>query len=427
MKNIVLLILCAVFMSGFFSAPDTAKAEMLYNIDDMLLPIWEGNVAQSESVLIVEEADGTVLPVRLLYDIESVLSVKNSALTKTYEYGKDYLIDQGRLAIIKTGAIPRLTYEQFHPQSGRPGFENKNGGYILWEEGAYFHSLQIVVTYTHNGAYPGKVPESKGNLLPRTASLLKSKSPVTIVIYGDSLCEGGNSSGNPMINVSPHLPIFPDMVLSRLKCTYGYKDITLINRAVGGTDSAWGVANIREKFSGKAADLVILGFGTNDIATAPETYASNISKLISGISRLSPDAEYILLSPLYCNENAVNFFGNQVNFIDGLYQAEKKGVAFADVMQVHKDLLAEKNYADMTGNNINHINDYLARVYAQVILKTMSDGNYKTASDNIDNSGSKSDSENLAGCSGNTSAWTAGCAAALLLLLSLRKKQEKSK
>jgi len=34
---------------------------------------------------------------------------------------------------------------------------------------------------------------------------------------------------------------------------------------------------------------------------------------------------------------------------------------------VHGELLRHKAYQDMTGNNINHPNDYLARWYAQVI------------------------------------------------------------
>ena len=38
---------------------------------------------------------------------------------------------------------------------------------------------------------------------------------------------------------------------------------------------------------------------------------------------------------------------------------------------IHQSLLARKSYADMTGNNINHPNDYLARVYAQTLLATV--------------------------------------------------------
>ena len=50
---------------------------------------------------------------------------------------------------------------------------------------------------------------------------------------------------------------------------------------------------------------------------------------------------------------------------------QTNGVAVADVTAVHESLLARKRYSDMTGNNINHPNDYLARVYAQTLLTTV--------------------------------------------------------
>ena len=61
-------------------------------------------------------------------------------------------------------------------------------------------------------------------------------------------------------------------------------------------------------------------------------------------------------------------------FADELYKLEKKYsfVSVADMTDMHKKLLATgKRYRDMTGNNVNHPNDFLARVYAQVILRTL--------------------------------------------------------
>ena len=49
-------------------------------------------------------------------------------------------------------------------------------------------------------------------------------------------------------------------------------------------------------------------------------------------------------------------------------------VAVADMTTMHYNLLEKgKRYRDMTGNNVNHPNDFLARIYAQVILKTILD------------------------------------------------------
>ena len=38
---------------------------------------------------------------------------------------------------------------------------------------------------------------------------------------------------------------------------------------------------------------------------------------------------------------------------------------------MHQSILEHKRYRDMTGNNVNHPNDFLARVYAQTILQTI--------------------------------------------------------
>ncbi len=52
-------------------------------------------------------------------------------------------------------------------------------------------------------------------------------------------------------------------------------------------------------------------------------------------------------------------------------ELQTEGVAVANVTAVHESLLTRKRYADMTGNNINHPNDYMARVYAQTLLTTV--------------------------------------------------------
>ena len=48
-----------------------------------------------------------------------------------------------------------------------------------------------------------------------------------------------------------------------------------------------------------------------------------------------------------------------------------EGVAVAKMTDMHLHLLSLKRYWDMTGNNINHPNDFLARVYAQVVAQML--------------------------------------------------------
>ena len=46
-------------------------------------------------------------------------------------------------------------------------------------------------------------------------------------------------------------------------------------------------------------------------------------------------------------------------------------MAIVPVTSMHKSLLEKKRYYDMTGNNVNHPNDFMARIYAQTVNKTI--------------------------------------------------------
>ncbi len=393
--NVLLLLILVCFLivtSNKISNTFTlAEGEILYDIDEMLVPFWDGETSYSESVLAVENENGEIEPITLLYDIDEIISVKSASLLTEYTEGKDYSVQNGKLVINASGNIPRLTYSEFHPNTGTSGFESKNGGYVLWKEGAWFHSKQIVVTYRHFKGYSGYVPEGKGNLLPKFVTKLLNKQDVTILVYGDSISTGANSSGHPDINVAPYMPIYPLMFAKGIEKEYGVK-VTLINESKGGMDSNWGLSNLRGGILNKYPssevdfDLIIVGFGMNDTRKDKESFALNVSRLASGFMRQYKNAEAILLATMLPNEEAVNFWGYQEDFYDGLVQYEKEGVVAVNVGGVHKGLLQRKSYADMTGNNVNHANDYLARVYAQTLLKTLEISDYGKKEEQSSNS-----------------------------------------
>jgi len=60
--------------------------------------------------------------------------------------------------------------------------------------------------------------------------------------------------------------------------------------------------------------------------------------------------------------------GIQSSYKSELDKLTRKGIVVADMTGVHAELLKHKIYQDMTGNNVNHPNDYLARWYAQTML-----------------------------------------------------------
>ena len=49
----------------------------------------------------------------------------------------------------------------------------------------------------------------------------------------------------------------------------------------------------------------------------------------------------------------------------------EKGITVADVQTVQKELQKRKRYLDITGNWLNHPNDFLAGIQAQVVFRSL--------------------------------------------------------
>ena len=64
-------------------------------------------------------------------------------------------------------------------------------------------------------------------------------------------------------------------------------------------------------------------------------------------------------------------WAHQDEYSESLKGLEGMGVAIADIQAVQKEIGKRKRYIDITGNWLNHPNDYLARILAQVVIKTL--------------------------------------------------------
>ena len=85
-KNILFSLIITVMLSasifGGLSVIEVNAAERPYSMEEMLAPVWMGTQSYNESVLAVEEEDGSIAPIDLLYPIEEIVSVKNASLNK---------------------------------------------------------------------------------------------------------------------------------------------------------------------------------------------------------------------------------------------------------------------------------------------------------------------------------------------------------
>ena len=109
----------------------------------------------------------------------------------------------------------------------------------------------------------------------------------------------------------------------------------------------------------------------NASSVSAETYRNNISAIIQAAKAGNPNVEILLVSPMLPNPEVKMTEGNQASYEAELLSLETEGVAAAPVTTMYQYLMKNKRYYDMTGNNVNHPNDFVARLYAQVLNATL--------------------------------------------------------
>lgn len=349
------------------------------DFDLLLEPFWESTTMVEEPLLFAEQVVGQPPTATLLFPPENIIEVKSANGEFTYQDGIDYTVNRltGLITLLPGTAIPSKSYGEIYPPANS-ALPNKIGHkrgdettFLIFSEGRYFHDLQVSVTYTHGAnAWNGSIPMPAGSNLPKLMAKLQAKAPVTICQSGDSISFGANASG--MINAPPFLPSYGELVALGLEKKFGSK-INLRNFAVGGWQSQNGVADAGAVAAEKP-DLVIIAYGMNDaFGVSTATYIANINAIMNKIRETSPDAEFILVASMLPNAewHALNMESFST-YRDALAAACGTGVVMADMTSVWEELLTRKSYLDITGNGVNHPNDFGHRLYGQVILKLIS-------------------------------------------------------
>ena len=357
MKRFKILGLLLLFSSMHLMAQQKDR------IDTALIHFWKTRMMYNESVLMLSR-NGELPASTLLFVPDKIISVKNSALNFTYKKGVDWIYENGQLKLLKGSKAAYLTTEQLYPVADK--YPKKDGGFVLYREGSFFHEHQLVVTYKHaRNVWEGPVPVFQGGVLPETMKKLKGKKKLKVLLFGDSIAVGCNASA--WSNVSPFLPSFGMLVSEALKRFYK-ADVIFENTAVGGMDSNWGKDNVQKSVVDHDPDLVILAFGMNDgtYKLDPQVFKANTKAMIDKIKMNNPLAEFVLISTTIPNPEST-FTGTQVAFKEVLQALTGQGIVMVDMTAVHTTLLKRKPFQDMTGNNINHPNDFLIRWYAQQI------------------------------------------------------------
>lgn len=305
-----------------------------------------------ESVLMVRE-DASSSPIaKLLFPATKIHSLRDPTLQIEYRSGVDYSYDAPSntlrlLAGSRALAVPRSD--------------------VVFNEGSYYHDRQLMVTYEHTASnWTGPRPQLANATLSRTLLRLNSGVPLKLVLYGDSISEGFNASGFAATRAQPYQQSWGELVCDSLRQAYA-SSITFKNKALRGTTSTWGAQNVDALVRDERPDLVIIAFGMNDGAApnsiTADAFKANVQTMITRVRSLSPNADFVLVTPTLPRVPSL-----QATYKAALSSLVGPGVALADMTGVHQTLLASsKRFEDMTGNNVNHPNDFLIRWYAQTV------------------------------------------------------------
>ena len=342
------------------------------DLKQILKPVWKGGEVIAESAMYLEGNE----EVKLMFPPKEIRAVRDftGALLRA---GADYEQTEEGIRFLPAGNAPRLSREKMFPKDAESDFfALKEGGKIFFTEGGFFHRHQVFVDYAHepSAAYE---PETVKGELSATKKLLE-EGKLNLLFYGDSITCGANASAE--IYAIPFQNAYPKLVLEGLAARYPYAQISYANTAEGGQTSEWGLKNVQERLIDRAPDLLVLAFGMNDADLTVAKYKRMISEMIDKIHAAIPDCAVVAVATSVPNNETEWFYGNQKEYVAGLKALEREEkydfVAVADMTAMHLDLLKAKRFRDMTGNNVNHPNDFLARVYAQVVLQTVAGVNY---------------------------------------------------
>ncbi len=378
------LLSVTIILPLLYGADGPARAEKPATVAEQLASLhllqgpWTGETIYRESLFFVKPDEGKPTA-RLLFDADKVLVVHRADGKLAFAAGQDYELsaDGASLVLLEGSRVPFRKEAELYIPKGSPHSIGPRTGKpetsLLFGEGHFFHDQQVEVSYVKKptAQWAGYKPTFAAKSLAGTIAKLRDRQPVTIAVSGDSISQGYNASG--FTKAAPFMPPYPELVRAQLEKTYG-SAVSLHNKAIAGWSVGQGVKDLDNLLKTKP-DLVILAYGMNDVGGRnPDGYKAAMKKLIDHIKTTNAATEIVLVASMLGNpEWAATPAEMFPKYRDALASLTDPGVVLADMTAVWQELLKRKRFVDMTGNGVNHPNDYGHRLYAQVILGLLTD------------------------------------------------------
>jgi lysophospholipase L1-like esterase len=346
------------------------------------VPFWEQRPVVGDPLFFVQQEperdDSKPEPAKttLLFTPDAPPVLRSATGEVTYEAGKDFIWEPGsrEIKLTATTRIPFKKVQELYPAAGTPNSykEARNGkSWMLFGEGRFFHDLESTASYPTSSTWTGPVPAPASEAqLGGFRSKLIAGATVKVVTLGDSISTGANASG--AVGAPPGQPGYPGLVTQGLEARFGVKAV-LKNLSVGGMSTPWGLTQIPAVLA-EGPDLLILAFGMNDASggTTPSDYIARTAEIAQRVRAARPGCEVILIATMtanpewsYARPDLYPLYAGALKTLTG------NGIALADVTAVWTAVLAQKSYLSLSGNGLNHPNDFGHRIYADVILSTI--------------------------------------------------------
>ena len=337
-------------------------------------PLWDLREIEGDSLFFIQAENESEAKASLLFVPERAPVLQSASREITYELGRDFTWTAGSRAIVLTreSRIPFKTVAELHPAPGSPnsydGFRDGKS-HMLYAQGHFFHDLQTIANYAATESWTGPKPV-QAKELDRTRARLAAREPVKIVVLGDSISKGLNASITG--GVAPHQPAYPELVAQSLEKRFGSK-VELKNLSVIGMGAAWGLKQVPAVIA-EAPDVLICAFGMNDASARiqPDQFAATLREIVAQLHAARPGCDAILVAPMHANSEW-NKSSPELYpaFAEEMKKLAAPGCAIADVTTIWTALLEKKGELDLSGNGLNHPNDFGHRIYADVVLETI--------------------------------------------------------
>jgi len=341
----------------------------------LLEPAWESEVVFRESTVLRIHDSSDVACARLAFSAAEILEIATAnGATRIAREQVEMSADGVTLKFPGDLPVEAISDDAIYlPQDAPNSYRHRRDHpeqNLLYRPGRWFHDRNLEITYRRRKtADVVPRPAVVSGSLPSTQERLRVGQPLKIGISGDSISTGLDASLTTA--AAPFQPGYPELVVAQLR-VLSDSDVTCVNRAVAGWSVANGLQDLDTLLAARP-ELIVIAYGMNDVGRKdPKWFREQNEALIRRIRGGLPQSEILLVCTMLGNREWIHTPREMFSeYRDVLLSFASSGTAVADLTEVWGQMLKSKDDLDLTGNGLNHPNDFGHRLYAQAILKLL--------------------------------------------------------